>query len=299
MIFKIIYYLTWGFRTLVLKQEIPLNSSIILTDECNLNCKHCTVSHLGYPPRSIKDIEKDLRVLYETGSRVLVITGGEPFVWKDASGNIVENVVQTAKNIGFFRVVICTNGTYSLQSSADYLWVSLDGFKNSHNIIRGTVYENIIKNISNSSHKGIHVNFTISSNNSDTFQEAAENILKTKNIKGILFHLYTKYIDGDESLILNCQTRKEVLRNLMIFKRKHPFAVFNTFAGITALIKDSWERNLYASVTINQGVLSECCCRIGIYDENVCRNCGCTPAVETWVLQTFKFTALLENLRYI
>jgi MoaA/NifB/PqqE/SkfB family radical SAM enzyme len=299
VIFKIIYYLTWGFRTLVLKQEIPLNSSIILTDECNLNCKHCTVSHLGYPPRSIKDIEKDLRVLYETGSRVLVITGGEPFVWKDASGNIVENVVQTAKNIGFFRVVICTNGTYSLQSSADYLWVSLDGFKNSHNIIRGTVYENIIKNISNSSHKGIHVNFTISSNNSDTFQEAAENILKTKNIKGILFHLYTKYIDGDESLILNCQTRKEVLRNLMIFKRKHPFAVFNTFAGITALIKDSWERNLYASVTINQGVLSECCCRIGIYDENVCRNCGCTPAVETWVLQTFKFTALLENLRYI
>lgn len=299
MIFKIIYYLNWGFRTLVLKQKIPLNSSIILTDECNLNCKHCTVAHLGYPPRSIKDIEKDLRVLYETGSRVLVITGGEPFIWKDANGNNVENVVQAAKAMGFFRVVICTNGTYPLQSSADYLWVSLDGFEKAHNIIRGTVYSNVMDNISHSSHKGIHVNFTISRNNSDTFQEAAENILKMKNIKGILFHLYTNYIGGDESLILNQQTRKSVLKKLMAFKRKHPFAVFNTFAGITALIKDNWERNSYASITINQGVLSECCCRTGIYDENVCRNCGCSPAVETWVLQNFKFSALLENLRYI
>jgi MoaA/NifB/PqqE/SkfB family radical SAM enzyme len=283
----------------VRKEKIPLNSSIILTDECNLDCKHCIVSNLGYAPRSLCEVEKDIRVLYETGARVLVITGGEPFIWQDQDGNTVEDVVVTAKSMGFFRVVICTNGTHSLESSADYLWVSLDGSEDEHNFIRSSIYSRVVENIINSSHKGIHVNFTISSNNAGSFPVAAEKILATPNVKGILFHLYTKYLGGSESLVLEGEERQEAMRKLLRFKIRHPLAVFNTFSGIEALIKDNWERNTYASVTINRGVLSECCCRTGIYDVEVCRKCGCTPAVETWVLQALKPSAILENLRYL
>jgi MoaA/NifB/PqqE/SkfB family radical SAM enzyme len=293
------YYLKWGFQKLVLKEKVPLNSSIILTDECNLDCKHCIVSNLGYAPRSLGEVEKDLRVLYETGARVLVITGGEPFIWQDQDGNTVENVVVTAKSMGFFRVVICTNGTHSLESSADYLWVSLDGSEDEHNFIRSSIYSRVVENIINSSHKGIHVNFTISSNNAGSFPVAAEKILATPNVKGILFHLYMKYLGGSESLVLEGEERQEAMRKLLRFKIRHPLAVFNTFSGIEALIKDNWERNTYASVTINRGVLSECCCRTGIYDVEVCRKCGCTPAVETWVLQELKPSAIIENLRYL
>jgi hypothetical protein len=124
-------------------------------------------------------------------------------------------------------------------------------------------------------------------------------MLALKNVKGILFHLYTKYIGGDETLVLSEKDRRAALQRLWKFKILHPVTVFNTFSGIRALIKDNWKRRTSASVTINQGVLSECCCRIGIYDETVCRMCGCTPAVETWVLQTFKPTAIIENLRYL
>jgi len=296
---KYLYYLKWGFRTLVQKEKIPLNSSLILTDECNLDCRHCIVSNLGYPRQSLDEVEQDIRVLYETGARVLVITGGEPFVWKDQEGNTVEDVVSTAKKMGFFRVVVCTNGTHSLESSADYLWVSLDGTEDRHNFIRGSIYSQVVENITRSGHKGIHVNFTISSNNLETFPAAAESILAIKNVKGILFHLYTKYLGGDESLVLDEEERQQAIRKLRNCKIRHPVAVFNTFSGIAALRKDDWKRNTYASVTINRGVLSECCCRIGIYDEEVCRKCGCTPAVETWVLQTFKPFAIIENLRYI
>ncbi|RQW86858.1 MAG: radical SAM protein [Geobacter sp.] len=299
MLAKYLYYLKWGFRTLVHKEKIPLNSSIILTDECNLDCRHCIVSNLGYSRQSLYEVEKDIRVLYETGARVLVITGGEPFIWKDQEGNTVEDVVSTAKNMGFFRVVVCTNGTCSLESSADYLWVSLDGSEDKHNFIRGSTYSHVVENITRSRHKGIHINFTISSNNLGSFPAVAENILAIPNVKGILFHLYTKYLGGSESLVLEAEERQQALRNLRNFKFRHPFAVFNTFSGIAALTKDNWARNTYASVTINRGILSECCCRIGIYDEDVCRHCGCTPAVETWVLQTFKPSAIIENIKYI
>ena len=293
------HYVNWAIRNFILKEKTPLNCSLVLTDECNLYCKHCTVAHLGYPQRTLNDIRKDLEILYATGARVLVITGGEPFIWADINGNTVENIVIIARQMGFFRIVICTNGTYLLKSTADYLWVSLDGFKADHDSIRGSAYNKVIENIQNSDHKGIYINFTISSINASSFQNAARHILDIKNVKGILFHLYTNYISGNESLMLDTYTRAKVLNDLLVFKKKHPIAVFNTFCGINALIKNNWERRTYASVTINQGVLSECCCRTGIYNEKVCRDCGCSPAVETWVLQKLKLSAIIENLRYL
>lgn len=299
MINRIGYYLYWGIQTAILKKRIPLNSSIILTDKCNLNCRHCTVAHLGYKAQSLNEVQRDIESLYATGSRMLVITGGEPLLWYDSTGHNIEDVVFLAKKIGFFRVVICTNGTLPLKSGADYLWVSIDGFKEEHDGIRGSIYNEVVSNITSSSHKGLYINFTISTNNCDTFPVAAEQILSLRNVRGILFHLYTKYIGGDESLTLHSVKRQKVLCDLTDFKRKHPIATFNTFAGIRALQMDNWKRPTWASVTINQGVISECCCRVGIYDKDVCRNCGCSPAVETWVLQSLKLTAMLENLRYL
>ena len=299
MIKKIIFYLKWGFKTICLRKHIPLNSSIILTDKCNLNCRHCTVANLGYESLSISDVQKDIKTVYALGSRMIVITGGEPMIWNDDLGNTVEDVVDFANSLGFFRTVICTNGTISLESSADYLLVSLDGFEIDHNKIRGTVFSKVLKNITESSHRGIYINFTISSNNWKSFSESAEEILSIKNVNGILFHLFTPYTGCDESLLLEPEQRQNVLQKLLNFKCRHPIKTFNTFAGISELRRDRWERPIWASVTINQGQITECCCRDGIYDESVCRRCGCSPAVETWVLQQLKMTAMIENLRYL
>jgi sulfatase maturation enzyme AslB (radical SAM superfamily) len=179
------------------------------------------------------------------------------------------------------------------------LWVSIDGYEEQHNKMRGTIYCRVLNNIIASFHKGIYINFTIYNDNYNTFSLAAEQILSIRNVKGILFHLYTPYIGGDDTLVLNARRRKLVLRQLFMFKFKHPLATFNTFAGISAFQKDNWDRPTWASVTINQGHISDCCCRLGIYNAEVCMRCGCSPAVETWVLQTFKISAILESLRYL
>lgn len=295
---KILYYIKWFVRCRIFGERIPLNSSIILTDKCNLHCKHCVVAHLGYNDQDFFMVQADIKKLYLAGSRVLVITGGEPFLWRDKNF-FMEDVVQYAKTLGFFRVVICTNGTFPLASKADYLWVSLDGFPKEHNLMRGAIYSRVVHNIVTSPHKRIYINFTVSRVNADDFEKAAERMFKLKNVRGILFHLFTPYLGSEKSLTLPAAERGEVIRKIYNIKKRHPWKVFNTFDGIKALSDDRWPRRVWGSLTINQGEMVPCCCRKGIYDGAVCKNCGCTPAVETWVLQTAKPLALLENLRFL
>ncbi|MEI8344439.1 MAG: radical SAM protein [Candidatus Omnitrophota bacterium] len=298
MLKKLLFYLSWFYRCRVANEKIPLNSSLIITDECNLHCAHCTVAHLGYPKQSYQAVVDDIETLYRKGSRMLVITGGEPFLWRDGSRRL-DDVIEFAGRLGFFRTVVCTNGTFELESAADYLWVSLDGYEAQHNGIRGVFYQKVVANIQRSRHKRIYINFTISAKNCATFFEAAEQILRIKNVRGIMFHLFTPYLGSDESLTLTPSQRADAVRRMLRFKWRHPVRVFNTFAGIRALRKDNWKRPIWSSITINRGEVTECCCRRGICDDRVCAACGCSPAVETWVLQTLDPMAIIENMRYL
>lgn len=298
MIKKLFYYFNWFYRVKLKGERIPLNSSIILTDDCNLHCAHCSVAHLGYRKQSYQQVCSDIEALYHQGSRMLVITGGEPFLWQDNQHQL-DDVIRFAKELGFFRIVVCTNGTFELASQADYLWVSVDGEALEHNKIRGEIYNDVLGNVAKSSHQGIYVNFTISSFNTENFEKAAQEMFKIKNIKGIFFHLFTPYLGSDIRLILDETQRKAVLKKLIRMKCKHPFKMVNTFDGLKFLENNQWERPVWSSATINQGEIGPCCCRKGIYDESVCRQCGCSPAVESYVLQELKPMAIIENLRFL
>jgi MoaA/NifB/PqqE/SkfB family radical SAM enzyme len=293
------FYMGWLSRRVLLGRRAPLNNSIILTDRCNLDCRHCTVARLGRADPSLEDVGRDLERLHELGSRMLVITGGEPFLWRDASGAGLEDVVALARRVGFFRTVVCTNGTFPLESSADYLWVSLDGSPEEHEAIRGDCFSRVKANIESSGHRRVYINLTISSNNWQDVEQAAEGVLAIRNVRGILFHLFTPYRGADESLSLGEEARRRTLEAVRRVKWKHPLRVFNTFAGIRALADDTWERPVWGSVTVDRGEVGVCCCRKGIYDAGTCRGCGCSPAVETWVLQSLDPVAVLENLRYL
>lgn len=298
MIGKVIYYLKWFWKCKVRHQRIPLNGSVIVTDQCNLSCQHCTVSHLGYALLNFEQLREDIQTLYEKGSRVLVLTGGEPFLWQDPPYDL-EDVVRFSKKLGFFRVVVCTNGTLKLKSAADYLWVSLDGFPEEHNRIRGNIYDKVWNNILKSDHSGIYINFTISAVNVEDFERAAEVLFKSKRIRGIFFHLYTPYLGSDTRLNLTACQRALALTKLVSLKKKYFFKVTNTIDGLRVLRDNSWVRPVTSSITINRGESGVCCCRAGIYDEGVCAQCGCSPAVETYVLEKLYPLAIIENFRFL
>jgi MoaA/NifB/PqqE/SkfB family radical SAM enzyme len=165
--------------------------------------------------------------------------------------------------------------------------------------LRGDVYERVVRNIEQSRHGSIYINFTISRENHDIFEEAAEEILKIRNIRGILFHIFTPYKGSDPDLKLTAEEKDRVLGRLLKIKRKHPVRIFNTFDGLRAMRSKDWDRPIWASIVSNRGQIGPCCCREGIYDKEICEECGCTPAVETYVLQEGKVLAGMENLRFI
>ena len=298
LLHKANHFVSWVVRCKLLGQRVPLTASLIISDKCTLRCKHCTVTDLGYPELSLDELCRDVDTLYDAGSRVLIITGGEPFLWSDGPHGL-EQVVTHARRRGFFRVVVCTNGTLELRSGADYLWVSLDGAPHVHDGIRGEGFERVWRNIQRSDHPRIYVNYTASALNAHNLEQAFEQITASPNVRGVMFHLFTPVLGSDPGLALGGEARLQVARRLLRLKRRHPLLVTNTHDGLRALRDDTWQRPVWSAVVINQGVVTTCCCREGIYDEQTCRGCGCTPAMETWVLQQLKPLALLENLRFL
>ena len=40
------YFAWFGVRTILFRQRKPILGTVILTDKCNLHCKHCSVNNL-------------------------------------------------------------------------------------------------------------------------------------------------------------------------------------------------------------------------------------------------------------
>lgn len=72
-----------GMTTILFRREDPLVGSIILTDRCNLSCRHCAVNNITGRIYSYAQVRSDMETLYHQGIRILLLYGGEPFLWKD------------------------------------------------------------------------------------------------------------------------------------------------------------------------------------------------------------------------
>ncbi len=134
---RLVWYARYAWRAAVRHEIGPLFYGVALTDRCNLACSGCRIPADGRP-----DITWDALRALLTGSpcgrgfRELYFTGGEPMLWRDGA-RTVEDAVAAARRIGFFHVHVYTNGTLGLGSSADLVWVSIDGLPDTYRLRRG------------------------------------------------------------------------------------------------------------------------------------------------------------------
>lgn len=127
----------FGLRTILFKRKKAILGTIILTDKCNLTCKHCSVNNVTSVIYTYDKIKNEMKDLYKQGIRILFFCGGETFLWTDGERTLRDLVVE-AKAMGFAIVNVVTNGTYKLDlPEADLILLSLDGDKERHNFIRG------------------------------------------------------------------------------------------------------------------------------------------------------------------
>ncbi|NTW71755.1 MAG: isoprenylcysteine carboxylmethyltransferase family protein, partial [Eubacteriaceae bacterium] len=62
----------FGLTTVLFKRKTPLVGSIIITDKCNLSCKHCSVSNIQAVLYPYSRIKADMKKMHEEGVRVLL-----------------------------------------------------------------------------------------------------------------------------------------------------------------------------------------------------------------------------------
>ncbi|MEM2917531.1 MAG: radical SAM protein [Candidatus Bathyarchaeia archaeon] len=205
-----------------------------ITRACNLRCKHCYVE-AGEPLDHELTAPEMLRVIDDfatLGGETLIITGGEPFLRKEA----LYGIFKEAKNVGIKEIFIETNGTllsnHDIDKCKKYdinLAVSLDGaVPETNDFIRGSgTYQKTIETIKKlvSANVKVKIGMTIMKLN---YKEAQKMVLLAKklNVNSLSFS------------VVRAIGRAEANRNLLL-----------SLEEMYTIIIDSWKKARELEVT--------------------------------------------------
>ncbi len=288
----LIYGMKYVINHQIFKKNTPLICGLAITDNCNLKCRHCRVANRGMKDLSFEEAMTAIHSFYKKGGRSLYIEGGEPFLWHDRQYNL-DDIVEYSQKMGFLTVVIYTNGTIPIKTSADTVFVSIDGLQKTHDFLRGDTFEKIIKNIQESKHPSLYINYTINSYNRDEIGEFCEDVNAINQIRGIFFYFHTPYY-GYDDLYIEPIERNEILLKLLSYKKK--YKILNSRAGLKSAINNDWKRPLDICYVYEKGKMYKCCrCP---EDPELCQNCGYLSYAEINQTLKLKPSAVLNALKY-
>ncbi len=276
----------------IFHQSTPLICGLTLTDRCNLHCLHCRIANRQKPDLTFMEAAKAMDAFYEEGGRTLYLQGGEPFLWRDGS-YAVEDIVRYSGKRGFLTTIIYTNGTMPLNTSANTVFVSIDGLKATHDSLRGPTFDRIWSNIRNSTHPSLYINYTINSRNRNDIEPFCLMIKSIEKIRGVFFYFHTPYY-GLDGLYLAERERQEILACLLRLKKQHK--ILNSRAGLISSMKNNWRRPLNVCRVYENGTVYECCRFPG--NTELCRNCGYLSYAEIDQTLKLKPSAIASALRY-
>ena len=140
-----LHFAAFGVRTILLREKAH-PGTVIVTDRCNLKCRHCSVHDLTSVDHPYEQIRREMELLYHMGVRILFFCGERPscgmtgrarcgtWWWRPRNGLSPGHVV--------------TNGTFPIDlPEADLILLSLDGDRARHNAIRGDTYDTIMEHV--------------------------------------------------------------------------------------------------------------------------------------------------------
>jgi len=269
-------FAAFGLSTIVFRRKKAILGTIILTDKCNLSCKHCAVNNITAVIYPYEQIKLEMQALYKMGIRILFFCGGETFLWQDG-GKDIRNLVTEAKQMGFLIVNVVTNGTFPLDlPEADLILLSLDGGRENHNLIRGDTYDLILSNIREATTDNICLYMAINQINKADIQQVCEAARVESNIRAVSFNFHTPY-PGTEELSLAVSDKEDCCRTISdLIKRDYP--VFNLVSAFPYLISNKFKTPCYQCVVMENGKLSACGRCVDI--SGLCEQCGYFFAAE-------------------
>lgn len=283
----------FGIKTMLFGMKKPILGTIILTDYCNLSCKHCAVNNINKVMYPYEDIVREMKAFYREGIRILFFCGGETLVWKDGDKTI-RDLVKDAKKMGFYIVNIVTNGTIDLNiPEADVIFLSLDGMKETHDFIRGETFDKIMDNVLVADNSNICVYMAVNNTNYKDIEALCRLVKDTKNLSSISFNFHTPY-EGTENLAL---TREEKVEAANTIKKmiKEDYPVFNLYSALDYYLENKWERPCYQCI-VSENMKRYVCGRCVDID-GLCQECGYLFAVEFSLLCRGNIKVIVDMIR--
>ena len=287
------YFARFGLKTILFRKTDPILGTVIVTDRCNLHCRHCSVNNITSVIHPYKQIRAEMETLYAMGVRILFFCGGETFLWADA-GRTLRDLVIEAKAMGFLIVNVVTNGTFPLElPEADLILLSLDGDRERHNAVRGDTYDTIMENVARASSDNICFYMAINQINKDAVRQVCALARDTKNVRAVSFNFHTPYPDTRALALSRADTARCCADIADMMRQGAP--VFNLKSAFPYLIDNSFPTPCRQCVVMENGKLSTCGRCIDV--PGLCEECGYFFVAEYTLLFRGNFKILLEMLR--
>ena len=287
------YFARFGVKTILFGAKKPILGTVIVTDRCNLSCRHCSVNNITALIHPYGQIKDEMQALYHMGVRILFFCGGETFLWRDGEKDL-RYLVAEAKRMGFLIVNVVTNGTYPLDlPEADLILLSLDGDRERHNAIRGDTYDAILENIQNAASGNICLYMAINQINKGAIRDVRLTARDTKNVRAVSFNFHTPYPDTRE-LALSREEKAaccQVIEQMM----KEGAPVFNLKSAFPYLIDNRFPTPCRQCVVMENGKVSICGRCIEV--EGLCSQCGYFFVAEYTLLFRGNVRIILDMLR--
>lgn len=283
----------FSLKTILFKRKDPILGTIIVTDKCNLHCRHCSVNNITAIIHPYGQIRKEMQKLYDMGIRILFFCGGETLLWKDGDRTL-RDLVTEAKAMGFLIVNIVTNGTHPIDlPEADLILLSLDGDKKSHNEIRGDTYDRIMENVRNATADNICFYMAINQINKDHIRDVCRTAMDEKNVRAVSFNFHTPYHDTKDLALSREEKAKccAVIEQMM----KEGAPVFNLKNAFPYIIENTFPTPCHQCVVIENGRLSTCGRCIDV--PGLCEKCGYFFVAEYTLLFSGNPKIIVEMLR--
>lgn len=286
------YFFKYFIQCRIKGDKKPILGGLKITHRCNLRCEHCPYWRRELPELSFEDVKKIILKLHEKGVKILIIEGGEPFLWRDntADKDIV-NVVKFAKPY-FYSVGVTTNGTFPIVDfPADVVWVSFDGMEDTYKKIRGDVFTKVIENIKKSNHNNLCANITINKINESELEEMVKFI--SPMVKGITIQFHYPYgVEEDEMLFIPLSERGKIIDRLIALK-KDGYKLVDSYGCLNDMRENSWLCHDWMLANANpDGSIVEGC-YLKSRGEIDCKSCGFAAHVEISRAFDLKISSIL------
>ena len=283
----------FGVRTVLFHKKDPILGTVIVTDKCNLKCKHCSVNNITAVIHPYAQIKGEMQQLFDMGIRILFFCGGETFLWAD-SGKTIRDLVVEAKEMGFLIVNVVTNGTHPIDlPEADLILLSLDGDRERHNEVRGDTYDTIMANIAKATSDNICFYMAVNQINKNAIEHVCRTARDTKNVRAVSFNFHTPYPDTRD-LALTKEDKAECCKTIEKMMNEG-CPVFNLKSAFPYIINNTFPTPCHQCVVIENGKISTCGRCIEV--PGLCDECGYFFVAEYTLLFSGNFKIIFEMLR--